>query len=97
MDSTKALIEEFPGDQAWDVFASAVQRDGMDKIEIEHLAQELADVKIATALVSTLGGNARVWLATPCKALDNARPIDVFRRDQAGPKIIKALLMRMPR
>lgn len=97
MDSTKALIDEFPGDQAWDVFALAVQRQGMDKIEIEHLAQELADFKIATTLVSMLGSNARMWLATPCKALDNARPIDIFRGDKTGPQIIKALLMRMPR
>lgn len=97
MDSTKALIEEFPGDQAWDIFASAVQREGMDKVEIEHLAQKLGDVKIATVLVSTLGDNALAWLATPCKALDNARPIDVLRRDRVGPQIIMALLMRMPR
>ena len=75
------MIEEFPGDQAWDVFASAMQREGMDKVEIEHLAQKLGDVKIATTLVSRLGDNALAWLATPCKVLDNARPIDVFRCD----------------
>jgi hypothetical protein len=97
MDSTKALIEEFPGDQAWDVFASAVQQECTDKVEVGHLVQELADDKIATTLVSTLGGNARVWLDTPCKALDNLRPIDVFRHAITGPQIIKALLMRMPR
>lgn len=97
MDSTKVLIEEFPGDQAWNVFASAAQQEGLDKVEVEYLAQELADVKIAATLVSMLGGNARVWLATPCIALDNVRPIDVFRRDRVGPQIIKTLLMRMPR
>lgn len=97
MDSIRVLTEECAGDQAWDVFVSAVQREGTAAFDVEPLSRDLGDVKIATVLALTLGGHAGAWLHAPCKALENTRPIDVFRADKTGPQIIKALLMRMPR
>jgi hypothetical protein len=97
MGSSSVLADEFAGDKAWDVFVLAVQSENVDEVEVQHLCHELDDNQIAKVLASTMGGQASTWLVAPCKALGNASPIDVFRRDKFGPRTLKALLMRMPR
>lgn len=96
MAAIPTLIEEFPGEAAWQRFVE-VFRPGWAAIDDKPAWRAAAgDEDIAIVLSVAMGEKALAWLERPVGALDKLAPRVVLATVPLGVKAVKSLLMRMP-
>jgi hypothetical protein len=97
MSTIDVLRDEYPGDDAWHRFVS-VFRPAWEKLtDKDHYRSKFIDEEISIVLAVTMGGRADEWFNKPIGALGKRAPLDVMKSEPSGAKIIRSLLMRMPR
>ncbi len=87
------LLNEYPGDDAWDQFVST-----FPEIYIDFIDQIPIDADILKVLYWKKGNNAdRVlnWLGKPIPALDGNTVFDILKM-QEGKTVLRTAIMRMP-
>jgi len=87
------LLNEYPGDDAWEQFVST-----FPEVYIDYIDQNSIDVDILKVLYWKKGNNAeRVlsWLGKPIPALDGNTVFDIMKM-QEGRTILRTAIMRMP-
>jgi hypothetical protein len=94
MSAIDTLRREFPGDELWHDFASAVLRE-VDVPRLEAVFDGI-DVETAQVIKALAGDRAPVWYTSRVPALDGATPSQVVAEFADGPLIIRSLLMRFP-
>lgn len=97
MSTIDVLRTEYPGDAAWKVFVDAFRPAWKTYSDKQSAVTTLGDQEIAIVLSSSFGAKAIDWFSNPCKPLGGRTPSDVFTNERHGDKIIRTLLMRMPR
>jgi hypothetical protein len=87
------LLNEYPGDDAWEQFVS-----NFPEVCIDHIDQNSIDADILKVLYWKKGRNAeRVlrWLGKPIPALDGNTVFNIMEM-QEGRTILRTAIMRMP-
>lgn len=94
---TLAILErEYPGEAAWENFASAIRSmQNSNGRRVVH-PLESCDEQMALVMNAIMGDHASSWMTSPCKALEMRTPLEVLQTERAGVQIVRHLLMRMP-
>jgi hypothetical protein len=97
MDAIEVLAKEYPGDAAWQRFVDVFRADWAKRVDKDKYIAALGDEELAIVLAASLGDQSISWLKTPIAALNQRSPAAVLREEPLGKKILRTLLMRMPR
>ena len=97
MSVLDVLRDEYPGDDAWRKFVDVFRSDWTRREDKEFYISKFGDEEIAIVLSASLGLDAINWSDRPIGALGKRAPINVLTSDPSGTRIIRTLLMRMPR
>ena len=97
MSTIDVLRDEYPGDDAWQKFVSVFRPDWERLTDKELYRSKFGDDEIAIVLAVTMGSRADEWFNKPIGALGKRAPFDVMKNEPSGTKIMRSLLMRMPR
>jgi hypothetical protein len=97
MSAIDVLRDEYPGDLAWKQFVD-VFRSGWTELQNKSFYNSaFGDEDIAIVLATSMGQHSTDWFNKPCGALGKRSPADVITNEPFGARIIRTLLMRMPR
>ena len=97
MDAVQVLKDEYPGDAAWERFASTFRLCWERRADKGFYLEQLKDEEIAQVLSQEMGSRAISWFSSEIKALGGRTPEDVLLNEKSGLAVIRTLLMRMPR
>lgn len=96
MAAIPILIEEFPGEAAWQRFVDVFRSGWIEVADKPAWLAATGDEEIAIVLSVSMGEKALTWLDRPVGALDKLAPQTVLDTVPAGVTAVKSLLMRMP-
>lgn len=96
MSAIAVLRDEYPGDAAWQRFVSVFRAEWAERTNRPYFMATIGDEDVAIVLAASLGERAIAWFKTPIGALDKRTPAEV-QKLPAGNRILRTLLMRMPR
>jgi hypothetical protein len=97
MSRLDILRQEYPGDEAWEHFFDVFRRAWLERPDQAEFLSAIGDEQIAIVLAVSMGDRAIKWSSNPIGALDGRSPADVLANEPAGSRIVRTLLMRMPR
>jgi hypothetical protein len=97
MSAIAALRNGYPGDVAWQDLVD-LYRPAWEQSSDRDLHRSLfGDEEIAIVVTGTLGPHSANWFGKPIGVLDMRAPVDVLNNEPSGLRIMRALLLRMPR
>lgn len=91
------MRDEYPGDEAWERFVEFFRKGWLTCSDRDSLSSAIGDEEFAIVLYASMGERALAWFNTPIPALDGRSASDIMNRKLSGQKIIRTVLMRMPR
>jgi hypothetical protein len=97
MNSNDVLRDEYPGDAAWQRFVGVFRPAWNDIEDKGSYLEALKDEDLAVVLAVSMGSEATTWFNRACPALSGYSPSNVLSTYSSGLKVIRTLLMRMPR
>jgi hypothetical protein len=97
MASIDVLRDEYPGDEAWRRFVDVFQPAWTGRVDKEPYREKLGNEDFAVVLTATMGGHALEWFNKPLGALGKRTPAEILQSEPSGDRILRTLLMRMPR
>lgn len=96
MSQLELLINQYPGDAAWENFYN-VFKDDWDRInDKSNYINVISDEKVAAVLAVKMGEQSLSWFSSGIPALDGQTPAQIFNSFPNGKLAIKNLIMRMP-
>jgi hypothetical protein len=94
-DKFKVLIDEFPGDEKWDVFSTLFKGEERPDFINEFPGWDSSILSVILFKFGMKEELARNWMKNENEGLDGNTPQEVYQRED-GVVILKAFLMRMP-
>jgi hypothetical protein len=91
------MRDEYPGDDAWKRFVDFFRSAWLARADRDSLSSTIGDEEFAIVLSVSMGERAVAWFQTPVPAFDGRSASDILRHEPSGQKIIRTVLMRMPR
>lgn len=96
MSQLELLINQYPGDTAWENFYHVFKDDWNCLDNKDEYLHVISDEKIAAVIAVKMGNRGLSWFSSTIPALDGKTPAQVFYSSPNGKLAIKNLIMRMP-
>ena len=97
MGAIRVLRNEYPGDTSWRRLVDVFRPEWQQCADRHRYLAEFGDEEVAIVLFGSFAEHAIAWFNGEVPALEERTPADVLRNEPQGLRIIKSLLMRLPR